>query len=58
MRREQLLQQALHDTEAREAAQKERVIALQASLVLLQKYCDRVRGQLETQQKKKKKRKN
>lgn len=58
MQREQLLQQALHDTEAREAAQKERVIALQASLVLLQKYCDRVRGQLETQQKKKKKRKN
>jgi hypothetical protein len=54
--REGLLQRALHRTEAREARHEGHVIAIQASLVLMQKYCDRVRSQLESHEKKTKKR--
>lgn len=54
MEHEKLLQIALHRTEAWEAHHEGRVIAMQASVVLLQKYCDRVQSQLESQEKKKK----
>jgi hypothetical protein len=52
---EKLLQWALRHTEAQEAVAKNRVVSLQATLVLWQRYCERVRGQLETHTKKKKK---
>ena len=52
---EKLLQRALHETEAREAYQKERVIELQCSVILQGKYLDRVRHQLEAQEGKKNK---
>jgi hypothetical protein len=52
---EKLLQRALQRTEAQEAVAKNRVVSLQATLVLWQRYCEKVRGQLETHTKKKKK---
>ena len=45
---EQLFQRALRASEAQEALLKERNVALQAGMVLMQKYCDRMRGQMET----------
>ena len=39
---ERLLQRALHRTEAREACHEGHVVAMQASLILMQKYCDQV----------------
>lgn len=53
--RERLLQNALRKSEAQEEHQQARLVEMQASLVLVQKYCDRVRNQLETQEKKAKK---
>ena len=35
-------------SEVQEAVVKERNVALQANMVLMQKYCDRMRGQIET----------
>jgi hypothetical protein len=52
---EKLLQRALHETKAREAYQKERVIELQCSVILQGKYLDRVQHQLEAQEGKKNK---
>lgn len=51
-RQERLFQRALRASEAREAIVKERNVALQASMVLMQQYCDRIKGQLETFEKK------
>jgi hypothetical protein len=50
---EKLLQHALHETEAREAYQKERVIEFQCTVILQGKYLDRVRHQLEAKTKEK-----
>jgi DDE superfamily endonuclease len=52
---EKLLQHALHESETREAYQKERVIELQSTVILQEKYLDRVRHQLEAQEGKKNK---
>lgn len=49
---EKLLQHALHESEARGAYQKERVIGLQSSVILQERYLDRVRHQLEAQERK------
>ena len=51
-RDERLLWGGLKNIIDHEKDLKSQVILLQASLVLLQKYCDRVRGQLEAHQKK------
>lgn len=51
--RERLLQRALRKTEAREETARRHILQMQASTVLLQKYCDRVRSQLATVEKKK-----
>ena len=53
-RDERLLWRALKNMIDQEKDLKSWVILLQASLVLLQKYCDRVRGQLEAHWKKRK----
>ncbi|KZP29246.1 hypothetical protein FIBSPDRAFT_712809, partial [Athelia psychrophila] len=50
--RERRLQKALRKSEALVEYQRSRMIQMQASTVLTQKYCDRLRTQLENQEKK------
>lgn len=53
--RERRLQKALRRSETLVEHQRSRMVQMQASTVLTQKYCDRLRTQLENQEEKKKK---